>query len=319
MVKRALLILSVAACGKFEDPAIVIDLRPIAIQADLPEQVVTVDAMSQPADILDQLRDAHLTVVLSDLNFDRRIRWHAELCWQDDAGRCDRSGPWEVLGDGLWDDPDTSPPTTITVPADANLLGILVDELDNDPLHGLGGVTYGLSLRIGGEDADPAEDQYLTKTLQVSPKIPAGRTENHNPTLDGFSRRIDDGDDLVLPPGRCADQLDPLSVPPGKKVRFDPIENAATRETYEVPTIDGNVRTFTEAVTYQWLATAGKFSDGTTGGGHDAFGNLKPLHTDWTAPAADKLDGPTDVSLWIVQRDERLGLSWYEACVRVVP
>jgi len=78
-------------------------------------------------------------------------------------------------------------------------------------------------------------------------------------------------------------------------------------------------RTFTEALTYQWLATAGKFSDSSTGGGHDPFGNLLPVKTEWTAPSAKGLDGPTDVSIWIVQRDERLGLAWYEACVRVVP
>jgi len=65
--------------------------------------------------------------------------------------------------------------------------------------------------------------------------------------------------------------------------------------------------------------TAGKFSDASTGGGHDAFGNLMPLHTDWTAPAADKLDGPTPVSFWIIQRDERLGLTWYQACFLVTP
>jgi hypothetical protein len=319
MVKRSVLILFVAACGKFEDPAIVLDLRPISISADLPEQVVTVDAMTQPEDILPQLRDAHLTVVISDLNFQRRIRWHAELCWTDDEERCDRSGPWAVLGDGVWDDPDVAPAPTITVPADANLLGILVDELDNDTLHGLGGLTYGLSLRIGGEDADPALDQYLSKELQVSPAIPVGRTPNQNPTLDAIATEVDGGEAFPLLLGRCEDQPVPLVITPGQKVRFEPQENAATREVYTVPALDGTTRTFTEAVTYQWLATAGKFSDGTTGGGHDAFGNLKPVHTDWTAPSADKIDGLTDVSLWIIQRDERLGVSLYEACVRVQP
>jgi hypothetical protein len=78
-------------------------------------------------------------------------------------------------------------------------------------------------------------------------------------------------------------------------------------------------RMFTESLTYQWLASAGHFSAGTTGGTRDAFGNPPPLFTDWTAPAAKDLDGPTDVSFWFVQRDERLGLAWYEACVRVVP
>jgi hypothetical protein len=34
---------------------------------------------------------------------------------------------------------------------------------------------------------------------------------------------------------------------------------------------------------------------------------------------ARDLDGPTDVSLWIIQRDERLGVHAYEACVHVTP
>jgi hypothetical protein len=25
------------------------------------------------------------------------------------------------------------------------------------------------------------------------------------------------------------------------------------------------------------------------------------------------------VSLWIIQRDERLGVHWYESCIRVTP
>jgi hypothetical protein len=31
------------------------------------------------------------------------------------------------------------------------------------------------------------------------------------------------------------------------------------------------------------------------------------------------LDGPTDVSIWIVQRDERFGVHWYESCIHVTP
>lgn len=319
MVKRSLLILLLAACGKFEDPAIVLDLRPIALGADYPEQVVAVDAMTQPADILPQLKTAHVYVLVADQNFERRIRWHAELCWQDKAERCDRSRPWEVLGDGIWEDPDVMDPAAITIPNDGNLLGILVDELDNDTLHGLGGLSYGLSLRIGGEDADPSLDQYLSKGLMVSPAIPVGRTPNNNPTLDSISTEIDGSADFPLVQQRCADQTMPVIVSAGSKVRLEPIERGDTREVYSVPTLDGSTRTFTESVTYQWLATAGKFSDSTTGGGHDPFGNLAPVHTTWTAPGADKLDGPTDVSFWIVQRDERLGVNWVEACVRVVP
>jgi hypothetical protein len=221
-----------------------------------------------------------------------------------------------MLGSGVWGDPDTFPYPTLTIPSDGNLLGILFDELDNDALHGLGGLAFNLSLRIGGEDTDPSLDQYLTKQMMISPAIPAGRIANHNPTLDGFDAEIDGGADFLLTPARCGIPPVSTSIQSGHKLRIEPIENAATRETYEVPTIDGTTRMFTEAVTYQWLATAGKFSSGNTGGGHDAFGNLEPTHTEWTAPTVDE---PTLVMLWIIQRDERLGVSLSEACVDVEP
>jgi hypothetical protein len=319
MVKPALLILTLTACGKFEDPNIVIDLRPIAIYANFPEQVVTVDAMSQPADILAQLKNTVLTVVLSDRNFERGIRWSAEVCYDLDDARCNHDSPYEMLGSGVWDDPDLNPFRpfpTLTIPADGNLLDILLDELDNDALHGLGGLTFNLVLRIGGEDADPSLDQYLTKQMMVSPAIPAGRVANQNPTLDGFDTQIDGGEDFLLPLDPCGGQSVPVLVRPEQKLRIEPIENAATRETYQVPTIDGTTRTFTEAVTYQWLATAGKFSSGNTGGGHDAFGNLQPTHTEWTAP--DVTEG-TRVSMWIIQRDERLGVTLWQSCLVVQP
>jgi hypothetical protein len=317
MVKTTILMLALAACGKFEDPDIVIDLRPISIAATPPEQVVTVDAMSQPADLLAQLSDTQLQITLSDLNFERGIRWSAEVCYDLDDARCDHDSRYEELGSGVWSDPDTSAAPTLTIPHDGNLLAILLDELDNDSLHGLGGLTFNLSLRIGGEDADPAQDQYLTKQMMVSPRIPAARLANNNPTLDGFDTQIDGGADFVLPEGPCwATSTTTQVVAPEQKLTLQPIENATTRETYSVPTIDGTTRTFTEAVTYQWLATAGKFSSGNTGGGHDPFGNLEPTHTDWTAP---KVDEPTQVWMWMIQRDERLGVSLHQACILVTP
>jgi len=328
MVKRALLLVLVAACGKFEDPAVVLDLRPIAMKADIPEQVVTVDLTKplRPDQILVQLVDANVSVLLSDRNFDRGIRWSAELCNMTEDLRCDHETPYEELGSGVWPDPDTSPPPMITVPADSNLLGILLEELNDDTLHGLGGLTYGVSLRIGGEDADPSLDQYAAKALMVSPAIPAGRTPNQNPHIDHIDATIggDTGTTVVsIPveqaPGRCGIDPPSLVMPAATKLRLEPIELPDTRETYTVPTIDGMTRTFTEAVTYQWLDTGGKLSDATTGGGHDTFGNLMPVHTTWTSPAAKDLDPSGDVQFWIIVRDERLGVTWYEACVQVVP
>ena len=86
-----------------------------------------------------------------------------------------------------------------------------------------------------------------------------------------------------------------------------------------VPTLDGKSQTFTESLTYQWIASSGGFSSGSTGGPRDVSGNPAPLQSDYESPAAEDLMGPEDVTIWIIQRDERLGVQWYEACIRVVP
>ncbi len=44
-MRRALLLLGLAACGKFQDPNIVVDLRVIGMTASLPEQVIDVDEL----------------------------------------------------------------------------------------------------------------------------------------------------------------------------------------------------------------------------------------------------------------------------------
>jgi hypothetical protein len=104
-----------------------------------------------------------------------------------------------------------------------------------------------------------------------------------------------------------------------QKVRLTPVEPPDARETYVAPTIDGTGRTFTEALTYQWLVGAGAVTAAFSGGPRDISGNPAPLFTDFKTPGADDVPAPTDVPLWIIQRDERLGVHWYESCVRVVP
>jgi hypothetical protein len=234
--------------------------------------------------------------------------------------RCDSGSA--VVGSGILEDPDTAQPEPMlcsTVPVDADLLGLLNNDLDGDPLHGLGGLDYIVSLEIGAEDEDPSVDLFAEKSLQVAPRIPMGRMANNNPYLDHIDATVDMADPVPLPLGRCVDQAMPLTVAPEAKVRLDPIEPDGVRETYVVPTLDGKSRTFTESLTYQWVSSGGGFSDGNTGGPHDAFGNPAPLFTDWTAPKASDLMGLTSYSIWIVQRDERRGERWYESCIAVQP
>lgn len=318
-------VVALAACSSFESEEIVIDLRVIAMQASVPEQVVAVDLRNppQPADLLPQLVPSEVCALVADPDKDRRLRWTLRMCL-DDQGRCDETQPTLELGKGLLEDPDTSivqPKLCATVQPDSNLLGILLTVLKFDQLSGLGGLDYIVELRIGGEDEDPANDIYASKTLRVSPKIPETRKANVNPTLDYLEMVIDDAPPVQLPFGRCVEQAAPFEVKVGTKMRITPVESATAREPYEVPTLDGKSQMFTESLTYQWLADGGGFSDNETGGPRNRVtGNPAPLFTDYRAPSADDdFVEPRLMQLWIVQRDERLGSTWYESCLKVVP
>lgn len=330
MVKHALCLVALVGCGSFESPEIVLDFRVLALSASVPEQVIDIDITNPapPVELLEQMVPTEICVLVADRNFDRRLRWSMTLCNLNNDERCPAGGAQGHVGSGIWPDPDLPDPVTgevaprlcATVQPDGNLLGVVLEALEGDQYRGVGGVYYGVSLVIGGEDADPALDLYAAKNLRVQPRIPPELKANNNPWLDGVDVRLtEDGEFQPLTLTRCTAQTAPLEVKAGQRIRFEPVEPEGVREEYVVPTIDGTSRMFTESPTYQWLASAGNFSSFRTGGPRDAFGNPAPLFTDWTAPRAKDLDGPTDVSFWFIQRDERLGLAWYEACVRVVP
>jgi hypothetical protein len=320
----AYVIAALAGCGKFQDPNIVVDLRVISMTANPPEQVIDIDLQNPPppAQVLSQLVPTEVCALVADPGFDgRRLRWSMTLCEQNSDDRCE-DDPQEVIGSGLLDDPDLTQPEPRmcgTVMPDSTYLTIVLNTLQGDQLHGLQGVQLQIVLEVGGEDADAGLDEYAAKAIQLAARVPPQRTGNTNPTLTRIDASVDQADPVPLPLGRCIDQPAPIQVPPGKKLRLTPIEPAGVRETYVIPTLDGKYATFTENLTYQWSAGAGKFSDGTTGGTRDPFGNEPPLFSDWTAPSASDLDGPTNIPLWIVQRDERLGAAWYESCAQVVP
>ena len=316
------LALVVPACTTFQREDIVIDLRVLAMTAEPPDQVVDVDLQNPPAPLalLDQLVPTTVCALVADPTFDRKLRYSLTLCVLDSDFRC-AAGPQVALVDGVLDDPDTTAPEPqlcATIAPDGNLAGVVLSALDGDVLHGLGGVDYGVQLRVGGEHDDPALDLYAGKTLRVSPRIPAARTANSNPSVVRFE--LDGVPETSLTRFRCADfGILPIELAPTQRLTITPLETDDARETYVVPTIDGRQETFTESLTYQWFAAAGSFSAATTGGPRDLLGNPPPLHSDYRAPAADQIDGVTDVRIWIVQRDERLGARWFESCVRVRP
>jgi hypothetical protein len=73
-------------------------------------------------------------------------------------------------------------------------------------------------------------------------------------------------------------------------------------------------------MTYRFYATHGSWSSGQTGGGRDISGRLPTLDTKWTAPdELEEIGDGLDVTLFIIQRDERGGQSWTQSCVHVQP
>ncbi len=337
MVTRALAVAFVVAaagvgCGKFADPNVVVDLRTLAMRADPPDQVIDVDLTQpvMPDALLAQLVPTQVCALVADPGNSRRLLWSMTMCALLSNDRCDDDGPEVPLGMGLMDDPETTvpePTMCATVMPDANLLAVLAFVLEGDTLHGLGGVDYGVVLRVGGENGNRDLDQYAAKTLVVSPRIPAARAANHNPSLDRIDAALEDGTPVALPLGRCADNPAPYVLAPQTKLRLMPIESAGAREVYTVPTLDGRAETFTESLTYQWIASAGGLSRGSTGGPRDLSGNPPPLFSDYKSPATSDLadqsdvqsEGSNNVALWIIQRDERFGVHWYESCIHVAP
>ena len=321
-MKRLVLVL-LAACSKFQDENIVIDTRILAMSATVPDQIIDVDLDNPQSDVelLAQLKPTRVCALVADPEV-RRLRWSMILCVLSGENLC--YSLQSKIGNGIAEDPEETPDIHATemcgtVNPDGNLLGIIRNAYEFDSFGGLGGIDYGVSFRVAGEELAPVLDIFAGKRLRVAPRIPADRSANTNPDVDHFDMKIDDAEPVPLPLGRCIDQPTKLEVPAKATVRITPIESATTRESYVVPTLDGTVERFTEATTYQWIAGSGSISAGMTGGPHDFAGNAPPLFTDWHAPGPDDVGDGLDVPLWIVQRDERLGVTWYESCLRVKP
>ena len=305
--------LALGACADFEDPDIVIDLRVLAIAADKPELVLDFDPQN-PLDVVPQLEANPVTVqvLVADPAAQRRLEWDMTACPPTNEHRCDPEDPWTFVASGSVEDPEVTfdPPTgTFVVGVD-----VLDAAVRADSLLGFGGVAIQVQVRIWpeGGDADAADTLWASKRIVYAPRVPAERTPNNNPTVTGLT--INEDPTRLLAPGRCGDPTTtPNLVAPEEELVLTPIEPEGVREMYVLPTFDGGTRRITENLRYAWLATGGSWTAGSTGGPTDAFGNPPTLDTTWTAPR----EATSDIRLWMVQRDERGGLTWNEYCVHV--
>lgn len=323
-----------SACATFEDPTIVLDTRMIAMTARIPEHVLDLDLAHPPGptELLAQLnRDGPQVVcgVVADPGPVRGLRWSMTACALDDDHRCDPQRPRVPLESGRLADPEaarselpgyTGGMACTSFEYDDKLLALLVEMLREDPAGAIGGLDYAVELRMGAEGKSIEEDLFAVKQIRIAPRIPVTRQANKNPEIVEMQIAINYGGGFPNRAKHCADPPGDnsfnIEVDAGDVVTLYPVEGEGAREKYVVPTLDGQFEKFTENMTYQWLTTAGSFSDDITGGPPDIFGNVTLLGTDWTAPQVSVV---TEFPVWVIQRDERLGASVQEVCIRVSP
>ncbi|MGE3454116.1 MAG: hypothetical protein AB7O24_03260 [Kofleriaceae bacterium] len=314
-------LVAAAGCTTFEDPQLVIDLRVLAMSSSPPEQMIDIDVdnVPTPSAVLAQLVPTTVCALVADPDHQRQLRWAMTVCLTDEDNRCDPERPQFEIGSGVVEDPETA--STLQIPCaniipDQRLLGVLFDALEADQVNGLGGIDYTVMLQIGGI-AEPADgDAFAAKHVRVSPRIPANREANRNPVINNVDGSINTVT-LEVPRVRCTDLGSVPIVDQDDLVTLYPLEPDDIREQYVVPTLDGQTAMLTETITYWWYAARGSFTDETTGGPHDLLGNQALLGTQWRAPPRDRLNDSTYVPIWIIQRDERLGVSWYQTCMLV--
>lgn len=335
-------LLATGACASFEEPSIVIDLRVLAMQTlvlgggcDLrdpalddtscfADQVIDVDISApNPNDILNQLQDVYIRALVSDPSRDRRLEYAMTLCLPDDDDRCDLTLPHADLHFDILEDPDSAGPNWPdgTVQMDRNIgngdvvLALLGEAVRRNPIDALGGVDLYVELRIWGE-GEPETEVRAIKRLRIAPRIPITRTPNRVPTIDRLDGALGAVPFMPPQPGedetRCQDRAVVESLSPGDSVTLFPVEPDGVREMYDAPALDGSAVPLDETITYYWFSTGGSWSDETTGGGRDILGNQSLLGSDWRAP-----ENRGRYPIWMIQRDERLGVSWLETCIEV--
>lgn len=312
---------ALAACGTFEDPSIVIDRRPLAVVATPPEQVVAIDPQNPTAV---DFEDVEVCALVAEP--DRvPLAWSLVACPPQRDLRCtDLEAPFTVVDRfvAAGDPRAVGQVACAVVPGDATLTAIVRHTIENDSLQGFGGVDINVSIRIAPVGGSEDEAVYAGKAVRFSAKVPAERVANTNPGIGEILVQVDRGGGFDVPEnlrtGACLDAAGRLTVAPGNVVKLAPRALEGSEETYVVPTFEGGTRVFTENLRYQWLATSGSWSRDETGGPRDPAGNPPAVSTEWRAPRLADGEDQRLVDLWIVQRDERGGASFVEACIAVV-
>jgi hypothetical protein len=277
----------VAGCGTFEDPAIVIDLRPLAMVASPPEQLLAYDPTMPPDPAKLHLVPVDVCALIADPGAMRGLEYTMTACPPTGDDRCDPADPSVLVGGGTIEDPDTAPtpqPACARLEPSAALLQVVRQTIIDDPLNGFSSVDIQVVMRINPPGGTSADAVWAAKAVRFGTQDPPDRKPNQNPTLTEIDWEPADAAPgstpaMPLPLGRCADGAPGLDVAAGTTIHLTPIEPPGARETYVVPTFNGAITTLTENLSYDWYAGAGEWDSASTGGKRDGFGNEPDLDT----------------------------------------
>jgi len=309
-----------AACSNFEDPELIIDLRPLAVVAEPAEVVLDVDLEADDlltAVDLSDLVDVEFCALVADPTEDRGLSYRFTACEPTRSFRCDEPDNSSEIsiefGVGSIEDPELGAVEQMcgTLLATPVLQMMLMKMVEQDPRRIIEGADVQIELRVE-TDGPNAEVAYARKSARYAGRLPVDRVANTNPTIDEFIITRADETEFVMPLGRCAD-IDPVVVGPGETIGIEPIVAEGTAEEYTQLDLELNPVASEEALVYNWLSTAGDWRKFVTGGPKDPFGNIPLARNEFTAP--DEAEG--DIEVWITQREERYGGSWFRTCFRV--
>lgn len=328
-----------AGCGNFEVQSVVLDLRILSITVSPPEVVVPLEATQDPMNLPEV--SVEVCALVADPADARDVEYRMTACWpNDETYRCDEPGRAEVLLTGtpsspyarVTDPEDSDEPVRVcaTLSSNAVLPVLILDQIEVQGSYedvaaqviGNGGnLDVQVELAVRGADQGPEDLQFGSKRVRYALPLPEGRVANNNPAIESLQATVgEDEDAFPMPRGRCIDIDAPPEVAPGTEIEFEPVPVEGSREDYLVLTFDGRTRMFTENLVYTWYATHGAWEPEQTGGPKDVAGNDPDPKSVWTAPRnRDTIGDGLDVPIWLVQRDERGGQTWFESCVRVVP
>jgi hypothetical protein len=325
--------------GSADPPEVLLDLGPTSMLPDLCPSEGTLTALLAEAAMRVPASLPTITVrpmVVDPQGAGRPVHYRAVACVSPTGGIGEQGGGGNMMPGGvrqtvgrgvcpdnaplLGEGDATPPPGSLMPKIEVPLTltpDLLMAALKQDQL----GLIYGLALTVQVTASAGPEQAVVRKRVLISDRLTPEQTPNQNPITPGVSYRKTEDDPLVP-----YDPAQPPMVRLGEKLRIQP--SPGTKETY--PTRIGDrhtgcvhTQTVTEALRFAFYATAGTFSPDTTTTEPPVFRDPAPdphrLESVYEAPK-ELVPGQSDlVHVWIVTRDERVGSSFIELTLRLVP